>query len=99
FLMSQTPAANQPWQAIRAEIVLPDKIAVGKEVKAQVNAPNYDFGNSRVLWELAGEEPSLVANANLFSFVPRNKGKHWIEVEARLPDGRRVAAIKEFVVQ
>ncbi|MBA4150223.1 MAG: glycoside hydrolase family 9 protein [Verrucomicrobia bacterium] len=99
FVMAQTGATNQAWRALPAEIALPEKISVGAEVKVEVKAKNFDFGRSRVLWEMSGSDPTMRANQNTFTFVPQKKGQQWIEVEARLPDGRRIVAAKEFVVR
>lgn len=99
FVMAQTGVMNQAWKAAPAEIVLPEKIAAGTKVMAEIKANNFDLRQSRVVWEGSGFQPSIRANQASFSFVPQKKGQQWIEVEARLPDGRRVVAAKEFVVR
>ncbi len=99
FVMAQTETAKQPWKAVKAELYVPEKVQVGKEATFQVKASNFDLSRSRVVWEFGGEDPVIVPDKDSVSIVPRKKGTQWIEVEARLPDGRRVVAAKDLTVQ
>lgn len=99
FVMAKSEAAREAWRYARGEIVLPDTIAAGKMIRAELKAPGLDLSRSRVIWERSGAEPVVQANQAAVTFVPSLKGRQWIEAEARLPDGRRIMAAREFVVR
>jgi hypothetical protein len=49
-----------------------------------------DLSHARVVWEAAGQEPVFARELA----ISRSKiGQQWLEVEAQLPDGRRVFAV------
>jgi len=93
WLMAQTSLKSQPWKSVSAQITgLPAKVSSGINVSVQLFAPNLDLHEARVVWEASGHEPAF---GNSLSFSP-SKGAQWIEVEAQLPDGRRVFGVTNF---
>jgi hypothetical protein len=48
---------------------------------------------ARVVWEARDQEPVF---GNPVTLIPKSAGTQWIEAEAQLPDGRRVAARAAF---
>src|SRR5207253_422137 len=52
-----------------------------------------DLSTARITWEARDQEPAF---GSTFTFSPKNNGSQWVEVEAQLPDGRRVFATTNF---
>ena len=95
FLMSQTAIANTPGENRIGTITgLPGTILAGQTVTAALAVDGIDLTNSRVVWEARDQEPYL---GEQFTFFPKNPGDQWIEVEAQLPDGRRIYARTNFI--
>ncbi|MDB6065738.1 MAG: hypothetical protein JWR26_1946 [Pedosphaera sp.] len=88
WLMARTSLKKQPWKSATAHIV---KLSGEKETKglltAGVESPGLDLRQARIVWEAQGHEPAI---GSTFSFPMNKAGKQWVEVEAQLPDGRRV---------
>jgi hypothetical protein len=94
FWMAQSPMKNQSWRAAAATIIaLPAKSPAGEVVTASIASPGLDLSNAQILWEARDQEP---VSGSTFSFAPKNVGPQWVEVEAQLPDGRRVFGSTEF---
>ncbi|MGN6386770.1 MAG: glycoside hydrolase family 9 protein [Verrucomicrobiota bacterium] len=90
FLMARTPAASSPGKPAIADIVgLPDTIPAGEPVTASLQIDGEDLSLARIVWEARDQEPFIGAQ---FTFAPKNPGEQWIEVEAQMPDGRRIYA-------
>src|SRR5262249_1853776 len=83
WLMAQTSLTNQSCRPQPAKI---QTTSSGATKTATLNAPQFDPSRARIVWEASGQEPTFGTN---FSFKPASPGS-WIEVEAQLPDGRRV---------
>jgi hypothetical protein len=97
WLMAQTPLKDQNWKSAPAKIVgLPDKCQTGQAVTARVEAAGLDLKNAKTVWEASGQQPAYGSNYN---FAPARSGPQWIEMEAQLPDGRRVFASTNFVAR
>ena len=91
--MARTPLKNQPWRATRAAISgIPPEIPPVETVVARLSAEGIDLKNARIVWEASGKQPEI---GETFHLSP-GPGKNWVEVEAQLPDGRRVFARQEF---
>jgi hypothetical protein len=90
YWAAQTPVKTQPWRSATAQIGgVPAQVSTNTPVTVTLQAPGLDLGGARILWEAQGQEP---AYGDSFTFVPGSHGEQWIEVEAQLPDGRRVFA-------
>jgi hypothetical protein len=96
WLMAQTPLKNQKWKSATAQITgLPPRSAARATVTAAVTASGLDLSQARVVWEAHEQEPVL---GSVFRFAPASPGPCWVEVEAQLPDGRRVVAATNVIV-
>ena len=96
WLMAQTPLKTQSWRAESAQISgLPATARVGEKLNVIVTASGLELGKARIVWETKDQEPAFGKN---FIVTPTNAGPHWIEVEAQLPDGRRIFAATNLVV-
>lgn len=86
FLMAKTPFKDQPWKAAPARI----NLAKDKEngLTANLVAADLDLSTARWAWET----DRTVAYEPRLQLVRTNAHVAWIEVEAVLPDGRRVFA-------
>ena len=92
--MARTPLKNQPWKSAAARITgLPTECPAQSLVTASVEVPGLDMRQARIVWEARDQEPAFGSN---FRFRPLNRGLQWVEVEAQLPDGRRVFAATNF---
>jgi hypothetical protein len=96
FLMAQTPLREQPWHFATGRIIRqPAEIKLGAPARFNLIADGIDLSQARIAWETADTEP---ATGSVFHFKPMRSGKHTIEAEAVLPDGRRVFATTEISV-
>lgn len=94
FWMAQTALRTQVWTPASGQITgLAAQVAAGDAVTATLTAPGLDLAQARVVWEARDQEPVF---GNPVTFIPKSAGTQWIEAEAQLPDGRRVAAKAEF---
>ncbi|GEM_PF-621042 len=90
FLMAQGPTKAQAWRSAAAQITgLPAEVSAETPITASIVVPGVDLTHARILWEARDQEPNFGAN---FTFAPKFPGLQWVEVEAQLPDGRRVFA-------
>jgi hypothetical protein len=95
FIMALTELKDQPWKSASAQITgLPAQVPAEQTVTASLIAPGIDLTNARIVWETRDQEPFI---GPAFRFAPRFAGEQWVEVEAQLPDGRRVFAATNFI--
>jgi hypothetical protein len=96
WLMAQSPLRQQAWKAAPAEISGATASAkTGQSIPLQLKAGDLDLTHARIVWE-GRDQPPIFARE--FSFTPRQPGDQWAEVEAQLPDGRRVFGAVSFSV-
>ena len=89
LLMAQAP--TQPWKSGLATIKgFPADAKPGQTVRLTVESP-VDLTRARIIWEATGHE---LFEGPEFAFTQKGPGDYRIEVEALLPDGRRVFAEK-----
>ncbi len=94
FLMARTPLKTQPWKAVAGKIIgLPATTPAQQVVTATLSAPGMDLSKANFVWEARDQEPTPTA---AFHVAAVNVGPQWVEVEACLPDGRRVFATTDF---
>ena len=86
--MAQTPIKSQPWKgAPKLQIVgLPEQATPGQVITAAVRSSDLDVGKARIVWEGVEQTPTFGQEVKI---TPQTSGKHWVEVEAQWPDGRR----------
>ena len=73
---------------------LPASGSVGSPVTLTLQEPaGLDLSSARFTWEGRDQAPIYGPS---FTFTPKNSGSQWVEVEAQLPDGRRVFAQGSF---
>jgi len=94
FLASSTSLKTQVWSAVAQQITTPARTHTGAPVTATLLQTYPDLTAARVVWEARDQEP--VYGSNAFTFVPRNYGTQWVEVEIQWPDGRRLFGAQEF---
>jgi Glycosyl hydrolase family 9/Cellulase N-terminal ig-like domain len=91
WLMAMTHLKTQAWNSATAQITgIPSQNPVDQPVTARLSVRGLDLSKARIVWEALGQEPQI---GSTFSFTPANIGNNWVEVEAQLPDGRRVVAV------
>ena len=96
FLAAQTTVKGKQWKAPQAKIKMPATATVGSPVTATLQTSKANLKGARFVWEAQDQDPSY---DNKFTFTPKNSGPNWVEVEAQLPDGRRVFAQGSITVQ
>ncbi len=96
FLASLTSLKTQAWTAVAGQITgVPAQLGPNTSVTASFQVPGVDLTGARILWEAPGQEPVY---GPTFSFTTSNSTTQWVEVEAQLPDGRRIFGIDDFSV-
>jgi hypothetical protein len=94
FWMAMSGLGNQPWQAAPGRITgVPAEIPAGELVTAHFDANGLDLEYTLITWEARDQQPQF---GTTLHFTPANMGEQWVEVEAQLPDGRRVFARTTF---
>ena len=96
WMMGRSPLRNQPWRPMAGEISGLSKARAGQPFNVTISATNVDLSRARIVWEASDQEPAF---GKTFSFAPANRGPQWLEVEAQLPDGRRIFAVTNFVAK
>ncbi len=97
FLMGRSKAADQPWAPKPANIEgVPDKVPAGESLHARLALPEgLSLQEATLVWELIGREPVI---GQKFSANDTTPGPARLEVEAVWPDGRRISAVRRFVI-
>jgi uncharacterized protein (TIGR02597 family) len=94
FLLARTGDFTSLSQGTLGTILgLPSSWPAGENVTASLQAPGIDLSEARIVWETKDGEPRVEST---FTFAAKNPGDQWIEVEAQMPDGRRVFARGSF---
>ncbi|MDB6122112.1 MAG: glycosyl hydrolase family 9, partial [Pedosphaera sp.] len=94
WLMAMTSLKTQAWNSASARITgVPAQSPANQPITARLSVPGLNLSNARIVWESLGQDPYAGDN---FTFTPGNIGNNWMEVEAQLPDGRRVVAATNF---
>ncbi len=94
WLMARTPLKNQPWKSAAARITgLPAGSPAQSTVTAGIEVPGLDLRQARIVWEARDQQPAFGKD---YRFRPLNRGSQWVEVEAQMPDGRRIFAATNF---
>ncbi len=94
YLMGKTSLKDQPWTPLHAEIQFAStEVMVGTNAAALLSAPGIDLSEAQIIWEGRNQQPFV---GTIFQLVPSFLGPYWVEVEAQLPDGRRIFAASEF---
>jgi hypothetical protein len=97
WLMANTPLRDQKWKAAPGQISLSTSMPRrGQGATARIEAPGLDLRGATLVWEVQGHPPAFGERLTL---NPTNSGEYWIEVEAQLPDGRRVFGTTNVVVR
>lgn len=96
WLMADTPVRTQTWQptAARIEGIKATGVVVNQPITVTFVPPTgWDMKKARVVWEGSQQTPTL---SPTFTFVARESGPQWLEVEAIWPDGRRSVGAFSF---
>jgi hypothetical protein len=97
WLMAGTSLKTQNWNSAEAQITsVPATAPAKQKITARIFAENMDLSEAQIVWEAHDREPTLGA---AFTFAPTNSGAYWLEVEAQLPDGRRVFASTNLTIR
>jgi hypothetical protein len=95
FWMAQSTIATQAWKSAAIQITgVPAQLAVGAAAPVSVAAAGISLAGAQVVWESKYVEPDF---GGTYQLSPKYPGDTWIEVEALLPDGRRLFAKTNFV--
>jgi hypothetical protein len=94
YLMAMTSLKDQPWKPVSGQIQLANEnVLSGTKAKATFTAPGLNLSTAKIIWEGRYQEPTLGPS---FEAIPAVLGPYWLEVEALLPDGRRIFAASQF---
>jgi hypothetical protein len=97
MFMASQPLRNQKWKYAQGKIVgIANQVKANTTVTANLKVDGLDLSKARIVWE--GQEVAPVFGATTITFTPQQVGSSWLEVEAQLPDGRRVFASIDFQV-
>lgn len=97
FLMARSTAAAGRWVPVRPSIVgVPAEVRTGETLDASLELPPpLESEGATVVWELAGREPVVGA---VFRGAVGEPGPGRLEAEIIWPDGRRLAAVSDFLI-
>lgn len=94
FMMARTSVKTQAWKSATGTIVgLPATIPALQTLTANLVVPGVDLSKASLVWEARDQAPTP---SGTFNFAAVNTGPQWVEVEALLPDGRRIFAQTSF---
>lgn len=93
FLMARTSLKTQEWKSAVGTIDLPANAPARQSINATLSVPGVDLSKAFLVWEARDQSPTP---ATTFNFAAVNTGPQWVEVEALLPDGRRIFAQTTF---
>ena len=94
--VTQTTPKPKPWKSIPTKLKLPASGTVGVPVTAMLLTPRVNVNGARFVWEAKDQQPFY---GDKFTFTPKGSGDQWVEMEAELPDGRRVFGTGSFPVK
>ena len=94
-LLGTSPLASASTNAPVALQIsgIPEPFALGNTVTATATAPGWDLTQARFLWETPY---GWSASGPTLTLTRTNATAMWLEVEAILPDGRRLYGIREI---
>ncbi len=97
FLMARSTEAARKWVPAAAVIAgVPEEVRADGTIEARLDLPPpLDSDGSTVVWELAGQEPVV---GPVFRAQAGEPGPRRLEAEIIWPDGRRLAAVRNFEV-
>jgi hypothetical protein len=82
---------TQAWNSAAAQIAgVPPTALQSQSVTSSIVCPGLDLSQALIVWDVTGQQPGL---GSTFAFSPYTLGANQVQVEAQLPDGRRVFAI------
>ena len=94
YMMAKTSLKNQPWRSAEATINFSKAtVPIGVASSATLQVSGMPTDGAQIVWEGRSHEPAM---ASQFEVTPAFIGRYWVEAEAVLPDGRRVAAANEL---
>ncbi|HEX4341965.1 MAG TPA: glycoside hydrolase family 9 protein, partial [Verrucomicrobiae bacterium] len=95
MLMAASSVKTQAWRAQAGFIsaVPINPTPVSQPITVSPNIAGLDLSKARIVWEARDQDPCIGAT---FTFAPKNAGIQWLEMEAQMPDGRRVFALTNF---
>lgn len=99
WLMAETPLRTQVWRPTEARLegISSAGVVVNQPTTVNFQPPDgWDPNSARIVWEGAGHPPALGPS---FTFIARQPGNQWLEVEAVWPDGRRVVGARSFLAR
>lgn len=94
MLMAGSNIGKQAWNSAFATVRgIPVTTPVGSTLTLSASAPGLDLRPARITWEGFEQDPGIGA---VYKISPKHPGAQWIEMEALMPDGRRVFAQTNF---
>jgi hypothetical protein len=94
YLMAQTSLKDQAWRTAPARLVFSrETVQMGESLTASLEVEGLDMTGAQIVWEARNEEPRV---AETLTLSPLLVGRYWVEAEAMLSDGRRIAAAGEI---
>lgn len=92
---SQSTYVSQAWNSAPGVIGnVPSSASVGSPITMTATSPGLDLSTARVTWEAVEQDPSI---GPTYTIAAKHAGAQWVEMEALLPDGRRVFAQTNFM--
>ena len=92
FLMAQTSVKGQPWRAQPGQVEIRRTTGTNSPARyvatLRTNMPGLQ--SARIIWEVEGQQPAFGTS---YSLPAQQRGTTPLEVEAQLPDGRRIFAV------
>jgi Glycosyl hydrolase family 9/Cellulase N-terminal ig-like domain len=96
YLMARFGDAGTEWRSQPAQIII-DPAVAGKPAIAHLklgSGPIKDLSEAQIVWECSDLSDPMFRQK--LSLPAASAGKHWIEAEAMLPDGRRIFAELDY---
>jgi hypothetical protein len=95
FIMALTSVRTQAWKFAVGQITgLPASVPAHSNITANLTVAGLDLSKARFVWETTDRDPDVASTLN---FSAANTGPQWVEVEAMLPDGRRVFVATNYL--
>jgi len=94
FLAAQTSLATQPWVAVPGQITMTTIDTNAGTMQFTLSAPGVDLTTAKIVWETRDAPDPVMTQT--YDYTPVINDNQWIEVEATLPDGRRVFSTNSF---